>query len=74
MKTNGNNSKRTMAIVLAGGLIIILVLVLGTMQMGRKARQDTEDAVRSVSLMDMDELAGRREQVVVDNLQDMNKG
>ena len=51
-----------MAIVLAGGLIIILVLMLGTMQMGRKARQDTEDAVRSVSLMYLDELAGRREQ------------
>jgi hypothetical protein len=37
--------------------------------MGRSARQDTENAVRSVSLLYLDELAGRREQVVESNLQ-----
>ena len=38
--------------------------------MGSRARRDTEEAVRSVSLLYQDELAGRREQVVEDNLQE----
>ena len=38
--------------------------------MGSRARRDTEEAVRSVSLLYLDELAGRREQVVEDNLQE----
>ena len=37
--------------------------------MGRSAYRDTERAVRSVSLLYLDELAGRREQVVASNLQ-----
>ena len=40
------------------------------MWIGRHARQDTEEAVRSVSLLYLDELAGRREQVVEDNLRE----
>lgn len=59
-----------MAVAVAGGLIVILVLVLGTIWMGQNAKQDTEAAVRSVSLLYLDELAGRREQVVAENLQD----
>jgi signal transduction histidine kinase/CheY-like chemotaxis protein len=69
MNTKSNNTKKTTAVVVIGGLIIILVLVLGTIRMGQRARQDTEDAVQSVSLMYLDELAGRREQVVVNNLE-----
>ena len=38
--------------------------------MGYNAKRDTEDAVRSVSLLYLDELAGRREQVVEKNLQE----
>jgi len=38
--------------------------------MGSRARRDTEEAVRSVSLLYLDELAGRREQVVEDNFQE----
>ncbi len=38
--------------------------------MGSQARRDTEDAVRAVSLLYLDELAGRREQVVANNLQE----
>ena len=34
------------------------------------ARKDTEESVRSVSLLYLDELAGRREQVVEENLQE----
>ena len=38
--------------------------------MGRKASEDTEDAVSKVSLLYLDELAGRRGQVVENNLKD----
>ena len=38
--------------------------------MGSNARNDTESAVRSVSLLYLDELAGRREQVVSANMQE----
>lgn len=37
---------------------------------GHSAREDTEQAVRTVSLLYLDELAGRRERVVANNLQD----
>ena len=62
--------KNTAAVAVVGGLIVILVLVLGTIWMGQSARRDTETAVRSVSLLYLDELAGRREQVVAENLSD----
>ena len=68
MKTARNN--RTTAIMVAGSLVLALVLVLGTIWMGRSAKEATESAVRSVSLLYLDELAGRREQVVESNLQD----
>ncbi|MBQ7371253.1 MAG: response regulator [Blautia sp.] len=61
------NTARTVA---TGALIITLVLVLSTIWMGKSASRDTEDAVRSVSLLYLDELAGRREQVVAKNLKD----
>ena len=57
-------------IAVIGGLIVMLVLVLTTVWMGRSAGKDNEDAVRTVSLLYLDELAGRREQVVAENLQD----
>ena len=46
------------------------ILVFGTIWMGNVARNDTESAVRSVSLLYLDELAGRREQVVAANMQE----
>ncbi len=52
------------------GIIVVAVLMIaGTFWEGQKARLDTEKAVRSVSLLYLDELAGRREQVVAANLQ-----
>lgn len=51
-------------------LILAIILVAGTMWMGTQARRDTEEAVRSVSLLYLDELAGRREQVVESNLRE----
>ena len=66
MRDGRKNLTTTIAII--GSLILAIILVAGTMWMGSRARRDTEDAVRSVSLLYLDELAGRREQVVEDNL------
>ena len=69
MNSEKNKSGNTVAVAVAGGLIVMLMLVLGTIFMGQQARKDTESAVRTVSLLFLDELAGRREQVVAKNLQ-----
>ncbi|MBR2822069.1 MAG: response regulator [Clostridia bacterium] len=66
--------RKTSGVTLAaiiGGLILAAILVLGTLWMGRSASQDTEAAVRSVSLLYLDELAGRREQVLESNLRQL---
>lgn len=47
-----------------GAVLIALILICGTLWTGHSAKRDTESAVRSVSLLYLDELAGRREQVV----------
>ena len=67
MEKKGNN--RTARIAVVGGLIVIVILVLGTFWIEHGARDNTDAAVRSVSLLYLDELAGRREQVVEGNLQ-----
>lgn len=54
---------------LIGSLLIAAILILGTYWSGQKARQDTEEAVGSVSKLYLDELAGRREQVVASALE-----
>ncbi len=64
-----NNRKRTTIITVFGGIVVFVILVFGTIWMGHKAKSDTDDAVRSVSKLYLDELAGRREQVVSANLQ-----
>ena len=60
----------TATIAIFGSLILAIILIAGTMWTGSRARHDTEEAVRSVSLLYLDELAGRREQVVEDHLTD----
>ena len=67
------NNNKTVKIAVAGSLIVLIILVLGTVWMGRSAKLDTEKAVRTVSLLYLNELAGRREQVVENNLQDTIK-
>ena len=62
MKKEKNNN--ALLITIVGVLVLSLILVLGTLWMGRSAREDTQKAVRSVSLLYLDELAGRREQVI----------
>ena len=53
-----------------GAVIIVILLVGGTFWTGRSASRDTEQAVRNVSLLYLDELATRREQVVATTLSD----
>ena len=60
----------TAMVTLIGSIVVMIILVFGTVWMGNSARRDTEQAVRSVSLLYLDELAGRRVQVVAGNLQD----
>ena len=66
----GKNQDRTKVIAIAGGILVLCILVFGTIWLGRSASGDTEKAVHSVSLLYLDELAGRREQVVEKNLTD----
>ena len=65
-----DRKNRIIFAAILGGVVIMCILIFGTMWMGRSAKEDTETAVRSVSLLYLDELAGRREQVVADNLQE----
>ena len=58
----------TVLVAVIGGVCALLILVLGTVWTGRTAARDTEKAVRSVSQLYLEELAGRREQVVASNL------
>lgn len=59
MQNVGKSRTKTIAIV--GGAILVIILVAGTIGMGVIARRDTDRAVRTVSRMYLDELAGRRE-------------
>ena len=60
----------TTRIAIAGIILVAAILILGTIWTGQRANRDTDEAVRSVSLLFLDELAGRRGQVVEDTLND----
>ena len=64
------NRKNLMMVAIIGSIVIALIIVVGTVWTGRSASGDTETAVRNVSLLYLDELAGRREQVVASTLSD----
>ena len=68
MEKRGRINTATIAVI--GTLVLAFMLVAGTIWMGQSARRSTDEAVRSVSLLYLDELAGRREQVVEGNLQE----
>lgn len=61
-------SRKGIPVAMIGGGLIALILIFGTIWTGHKAKQDNENAVNSVSLFYLDELAGRREQVVSSTL------
>ena len=69
MKTS-KSSTNTMPIAIGGAVIVAIILIAGTIWTGRSASRDTESAVRNVSLLYLDELAGRWEQVVASTLED----
>lgn len=60
--------KNTTKIVVIGGLVIAVLLVLTTIWTGSSSKHSTERAVHAVSNFYLQELAGRREQVVSSNL------
>ncbi len=67
-----HSSKRRSGIIQAaivGSLIVAAILIVGTIVTGKSASRDVEKAVRNVSLLYLDELAGRREQVVASSLE-----
>ena len=68
--------KDTITVAVIGIIIVAAILIIGTVWMGRAATHDTLSAVESVSVFYLDELAGRREQIVAGNLakniEDMN--
>ena len=61
-----NNATTKIAII--GSIFIALFLIVGTLWIGQQAKKDNDRAVRIVSTLYLDELAGRREQVVENNL------
>ncbi|MBQ3727681.1 MAG: response regulator [Selenomonadaceae bacterium] len=62
--------KNLMKEIIIGALIVVVILIAGTFWMGSSVNDDNEEAVRTVSLLYLDELAGRREQVVAGKLND----
>ena len=65
-----NQQKKTTSIYIIGALVFLAIMAIGTLIMGQRASVDTEDAAHKVSMLYLDELAGRREQVVENNLKD----
>ena len=59
-----------MGVTFTGSVFVLLILVFGTLWTGKTSSIDTEKAVRNVSLLYLDELATRREQVVAGKLAD----
>jgi len=70
MDSKLRDNRIIMSLLILGGVIVAGVLIIGMLLTGRKASEDTNAAVRNVSLLYLDELAGRREQVVESVLND----
>lgn len=51
-------------VAIFGGILVATVLIIGNIALGHRASNDTETAVHNVSLLYLDELAQRRQQVV----------
>jgi signal transduction histidine kinase/DNA-binding response OmpR family regulator len=64
----GKHKNRTILVTVASIVILVALLAGGMVLLAGNAHKDALDAARSVSLLYLDELAGRREQVVEDNL------
>ena len=66
---NEKKSKIIISLAIAGGIMVILIFIIGTFMTGISAKNDVDKASRTVSLLYLDELAGRREQVVAATLE-----
>ena len=64
----GTEKSKIKLLYILGGILILMIMIIGLIYNGQKSREDTEDAVSRVSLLYLDELVGRREQVVENNL------
>ena len=51
-------SNKTIRVAVIGSIVFVLVLTLGTILTGLLATKDTMEAVESVSMLYLDELAG----------------
>ena len=63
-----NQQNRILRFVVIGVMILAAIMILETIWMGQATRGANEQTVREVSMLYLDELAGRREQVIVSNL------
>ncbi|MCR4814404.1 MAG: hypothetical protein K5879_06225 [Lachnospiraceae bacterium] len=70
MSKNSQTKNTNIRIAIIGGILVTLILFAGTAWNIRSTTKDTKDAIHSVSFLYLDELAGRREQVVEKNLND----
>ena len=68
IEKEGSQSKRMTRVAVLGGLIVAVLLILTTLWTGRSTKLNAEQAVHSASNFYLQELAGRREQVVFSNL------
>ncbi len=59
-----------MQVAVAGIVVAAIILIAGAFWVGKSASEDTEKAVRNVSLLYLNGLAERREQVVAAKLAD----
>ena len=62
--------KNLMHELIIGALVVVMILIIGTFWMGKSVNKDNDTAVRTVSILYLDELAGRREQVIAGKLND----
>ena len=56
-------------VAVAAIAVVAAILIFGTWWVGQSAQRATDEAVRAVSMFYLDELVGRREQVVETNLE-----
>ncbi|MDE5798815.1 MAG: response regulator [Treponemataceae bacterium] len=66
MKSKKRDSIKIVSVF--SGFVVAIIFVVGTFWSGRRASDDTEKAVRNVSLLYMNELTNRYEQVVATTL------
>ncbi len=66
---NKNQKKETVAFAVFGGIIIAVILLITTVWVSNSARTGTNEAVNRVSKFYLEELAGRRAQVISEEIE-----